>query len=122
MPLPPEKKKNNKKVEITYVDVPAGGVAFHHGLTWHGSGTNSSKVHRRSIVSHCVPHDARFHPNNTGGTAKIYKKYKKNNSDELDDIFFPLLWKEKLMVPQGGIEPPTPSLPMTCSTTEPLRH
>ena len=44
----------------------------------------------------CVPNDAEFHPTNTGGTAKIYKKYKKNDSNKLDDIFFPLLWKEKI--------------------------
>jgi len=42
-----------------------------------------------------VPNDAEFHPTNTGATAKIYKKYKKNDSNKLDDIFFPLLWKEK---------------------------
>ena len=86
-------KKNNKKIEITYVEVPAGGVAFHHGYTWHGSGMNYSEDHRRAIVAHCVPHDAKFHPNNKGGTAKIYKKYKNSDSDQLDDKFFPLLWK-----------------------------
>ena len=88
-------KENKKEIDIIYVEVPAGGVAFHHGYTWHGSGVNSSKHHRRAIVAHCVPYDARFHPTNTGGTAKIYKKYKKIDSDELDDDFFPLLWKAK---------------------------
>jgi len=88
-------KKNNKKIEINYVEVPAGGAAFHHGYTWHGSGINKSTDHRRTIVSHCIPHDAKFHPTNTGGTGKIYRKYKKNNSDELDENFFPLLWKDK---------------------------
>jgi len=87
-------KKNNKKIEIVHVEVPAGGVSFHHGNTWHGSGINKSKNHRRAIVAHCVPSDAKFHPTNTGGTAKIYKKYKKNNSDELDEKFFPLIWKK----------------------------
>ena len=67
---------------------------YHHGNTWHGSGINKSKNHRRAIVAHCVPSDAKFHPTNTGGTAKIYKKYKKNNSDELDEKFFPLIWKK----------------------------
>jgi len=85
-------KKNNKKIEITHVQVPAGGAAFHHGYTWHGSGINHSKHHRRAIVSHCVPHNAKFHPTNIGGTAKIYKKYKKKDSDELDNIHFPTLW------------------------------
>ena len=88
-------KKNNKKIEIVYVEVPAGGVSFHHGYTWHGSGINKSKENRRAIVSHCIPHNAKFHPFNTGGTAKVYRKYKKKHSDELDDKFFPLLWKRK---------------------------
>ena len=87
-------KKNNKDIEIVYVDVPAGGVSFHHGYTWHGSGTNITQDHRRAIVSHCIPSNAKFHPTNEGGTAKIYKKYKKKNSDILDEKFFPLLWKK----------------------------
>ena len=87
--------KNNKKIDVFHVEVPPGGAAFHHGYTWHGSGVNCSTKHRRAIVSHCVPHDAKFHPTNTGGTAKIYKKYKKNDTDKLDDSFFPLLWKNK---------------------------
>ena len=77
------------------MEVPAGGVAFHHGYTWHGSGINYSKNPRIVIVAHCIPSDAKFHPTNKGGTAKIYKKYKKNNSDLLDESFFPLLWKKK---------------------------
>ncbi len=48
-------EKNDKKIEISYVEVPAGGVAFHHGFTWHGSGINCSKKDRRAIVSHCIP-------------------------------------------------------------------
>ena len=88
-------KKNNKKIDISYVEVPAGGVSFHHGFTWHGSGVNNTRNHRRAIVSHCVPHDAKFHPTNEGGTAKIYKKFKKKDSDLLDETFFPLLWKSE---------------------------
>ena len=88
-------ERNNKKIDVTYVEVPAGGVSFHHGNTWHGSGINTSKDNRRAIVSHCVPSDARFHPTNEGGTAKIYKKYKKQNSDILDDNYFPLMWEKK---------------------------
>ena len=87
-------KKNNKNIEIVYVEVPAGGVAFHHGYTWHGSGINFSQDHRRAIVSHCIPHDAKFHPTNCGGTGSIYRKYKKEESNEMDELFFPLIWKE----------------------------
>ena len=87
-------EKNNKQIEVAYVEVPAGGVSFHHGFTWHGSGINTSNKNRRAIVSHCVPSNAKFHPTNEGGTAKTYKKYKKENSDLLDEEYFPLLWKK----------------------------
>ncbi len=88
-------KKNNKKIEIVYVNIPAGGAAFHHGCTWHGSGINFSKNNRRAVVAHCVPNNAKFHPTNTGGTGRIYRKYKRKNTDELDESFFPLLWQSK---------------------------
>ena len=88
-------KKNNKEIHIQYVEVPAGGVAFHHGQTWHGSGINTSKDDRRAIVAHCIPSSAKFHPTNVGGTARIYKKYKKLETDELDESFFPIIWTKE---------------------------
>ena len=88
-------KKQNKDIEIQYVDIPAGGVSFHHGLTWHGSGVNKTSNQRRAVVAHCVPSNSKFHPTNTGGTAKIYKKYKKLNSNELEESFFPILWTKE---------------------------
>ena len=87
--------KNNDKILQTYsVEVPAGGVSFHHGKTWHGSGVNNSTKDRRVIVAHCVPNNAKFHPFNCGGTGKIYRKYKLHENDELNDSFFPLLWEK----------------------------
>ena len=86
--------KNKKKINIYHVEIPAGGVAFHHGMTWHGSGINRSKLDRRALVAHCVPSNAIFHPTNCGGTGRIYKRYKKNDSNQLDDSFFPLLWSK----------------------------
>ena len=44
-------KKNNKTLDIVGVNVPAGGVSFHHGLTWHGSGLNNVKKSSQSIWS-----------------------------------------------------------------------
>ena len=88
-------KKEKKKIEIQYVNVPAGGVSFHHGLTWHGSGINTSLSHRRAVVAHCIPSNSKFHPSNVGGTARIYKRYKKLNSNELDESFFPILWTKE---------------------------
>jgi len=88
-------KKNNKIIDIEYVEIPAGGAAFHHGMTWHGSGINITKDDRRAVVSHCIPSNAKFHPTNIGGTARIYKKYKKYGSDELDENFFPIIWTKQ---------------------------
>ena len=42
--------------------VKPGGCAFHHSLTFHGSGPNESEVERRALVSHLVPVETRFHP------------------------------------------------------------
>ena len=44
------------------VVVKPGGCAFHHSLTFHGSGSNESTVERRALVSHLVPVETRFHP------------------------------------------------------------
>ena len=87
-------KMNDKHLQKYAVEVPAGGASFHHGMTWHGSGVNLSSSDRRAIVAHCVPSDAIFHPTNSGGTGKIYRKYKMKDTDKLDDSFFPLLWED----------------------------
>lgn len=42
------------------VILKAGGVAFHHGLLFHGSGKNHSQRDRVAIVSHQVACDARL--------------------------------------------------------------
>ena len=81
-------KKNNKEIHIQYVEVPAGGVSFHHGQTWHGSGINTSKDDRRAIVAHCIPSSAKFHPTNVGGTARIYKNIKKLIQMKWMKVFF----------------------------------
>ena len=88
-------KINNKELNITYVEVPPGGASFHHGYTWHGSGINKTNLNRRAIVSHCIPSDAKFHSTKIGGTGKIYKRYKKINTNEMDESFFPILWNKE---------------------------
>ena len=77
--------------EIVPVVVPAGGGAFHHGGTWHGSGVNRTRETRRSVVAHCVSSEARFHPTNVG---YIYSRYKRFGDDVMDESFFPILWTE----------------------------
>ena len=88
-------KDNNKELNITHVEVPPGGASFHHGYTWHGSGINKTSLNRRAIVSHCIPSNAKFHSTNIGGTGKIYKRYKKFNTNEMDESFFPIIWNKE---------------------------
>jgi ectoine hydroxylase-related dioxygenase (phytanoyl-CoA dioxygenase family) len=73
------------------VEVPAGGGAFHSGRTWHGSGINYSPVPRRSLVSHCTTSDARYNPDYVG---YIYSRYKRFGNDEMDESFFPIIWRQ----------------------------
>lgn len=75
--------------EIVPVEVPAGGCAFHHGWTWHGSDQNRSDRPRRSAVAHCMSSAAWFHPTNV---SYIYNRYKRVGDDRMDESFFPILW------------------------------
>ena len=73
------------------VVVEAGGAAFHHGWTFHGSGPNEATVERRALVTHMVPVEARFHPENAD---PIYSRYRRRGDLSLDESFFPVLWDE----------------------------
>jgi len=77
--------------EVVRVEVPAGGGVFHHGRTFHGSGTNRTDAPRRALVSHCMSSEARYHPTNVG---QIYGRYKRAGSTGMDEYFFPVLWTE----------------------------
>ncbi|MEQ8662954.1 MAG: phytanoyl-CoA dioxygenase family protein [Gammaproteobacteria bacterium] len=78
-------------IERVPVVVKAGGGAFHSGWTWHGSDVNRSAHPRRSVVAHCMSSATRFHPDYVG---YIYSRYKRFGSDEMDESFFPVLWRE----------------------------
>lgn len=69
--------------------VRAGGAAFHHHNTFHGSGPNTASVHRRAAISHLVPADAEFHPVNVD---PVYSRYRRVGDTMMDESFFPLVW------------------------------
>lgn len=77
--------------EIVPIEVAAGDAVIHHGRTWHGSRANRGRHPRRSLVAHCMSSAARFHPSNV---SPIYGRYRRRGSEEMDESFFPVLWRE----------------------------
>jgi ectoine hydroxylase-related dioxygenase (phytanoyl-CoA dioxygenase family) len=81
--------------DIAYVEVAAGGGSFHHGATWHGSGANHSPNPRRSLVLHAMRSDVEYVPQNFAqGIGPIYSRYKRLGDNQLDENYFPILWRE----------------------------
>ena len=76
--------------KIFAIEVPAGSCVIHHGRTWHGSRSNSRGVPRRSLVAHCMSSEARF----SDGVSPVYSRYRRQGTDEMDESFFPILWRE----------------------------
>ncbi len=62
---------------------------MHSGRTWHGSDSNRTGQPRRSLVSHCISSECRFHPTEV---SHIYSRYKRAQDDAMDESFFPILW------------------------------
>src|SRR5207248_1351293 len=65
------------------------GAAFHHHLTFHGSGPNTAQVHRRAVVSHFIRAETTFHPTHTDPN---YSRYRRVGALSLDESFFPIVW------------------------------
>jgi ectoine hydroxylase-related dioxygenase (phytanoyl-CoA dioxygenase family) len=78
-----------EELRLVPVEVKAGGAAFHHHLTFHGSGPNAGDVHRRSVISHFGRAETTFHPTNTDLN---YSRYRRVDDLSLDDSFFPVVW------------------------------
>lgn len=94
-PMQQAAKRQGLEPEITYVEVNAGGGSFHHGWTWHGSGANSSPNPRRSLVIHAMRSDVEYVPGHFDqGIGPIYSRYKRLGDNQLDENYFPILWRE----------------------------
>jgi ectoine hydroxylase-related dioxygenase (phytanoyl-CoA dioxygenase family) len=78
------------ELRLVPTEVQAGGAAFHHHLTFHGSGPNTGLVHRRSVISHFIRAEAMFHPTHTDPN---YSRYRRVGDLSLDDSFFPVVWR-----------------------------
>ena len=94
-PLYNAARQEGVEADIAYVEVPAGGGSFHHGWTWHGSGANHSSNPRRSLVLHAMRSDVEYVPENFAqGIGPIYSRYKRLGDNQLDENYFPILWRE----------------------------
>lgn len=82
---------NPDDLEIKKMVVKAGTCLFHHGKIWHGSGPNENATRiRRSIGIHTHNASTKF----TDRKAYIYGRYKKVDSYDMDESFFPILWRK----------------------------
>jgi ectoine hydroxylase-related dioxygenase (phytanoyl-CoA dioxygenase family) len=82
--LPP-----GEELELVPIEVRAGGAAFHHFNTFHGSGPNTAAVHRRAVISHLVRAQAEFHPVHVD---PVYSRYRRVDDRALDESYFPVTW------------------------------
>jgi phytanoyl-CoA hydroxylase len=87
-----------------FVEIPRGGVVFHHQNTFHGSGVNHTAAQmRRALVIHTLRGDTAFSP--TRAPSYIYGRYHLKGQQlsapqELNESFFPVCWSS------GGEEAP----------------
>jgi ectoine hydroxylase-related dioxygenase (phytanoyl-CoA dioxygenase family) len=82
-------RPDGQEIRLVSLVVPAGSAAFHHFNTFHGSGPNTGAVHRRSVVSHLVRSDTRFHPEHVD---PVYSRYRRAGDTAMDESFFPIVW------------------------------
>jgi ectoine hydroxylase-related dioxygenase (phytanoyl-CoA dioxygenase family) len=78
-----------EEVRLVPLAVRAGGAAFHHFNTFHGSGPNTAAVHRRAVISHLVRAEAQFHPEHVD---PVYSRYRRIDDMTMDESYFPVVW------------------------------
>lgn len=81
-----------KKESIKVMSLKVGSVVFHHGKIWHGSGFNKTSKDRVSLSIHFMDGKSKFHPKIK---SPYFNHYKKFNSLDMDESFFPITWSNK---------------------------
>jgi ectoine hydroxylase-related dioxygenase (phytanoyl-CoA dioxygenase family) len=95
LPMRKAAERAGVEPEIAYIEVPAGGGSFHHGWIWHGSGPNLGTCPRRSLVLHAMRNDVEYVPAHFDqGIGSIYSRYKRLGDNQLDENYFPILWRQ----------------------------
>ncbi|MDF2180948.1 phytanoyl-CoA dioxygenase family protein [Neptuniibacter sp. CAU 1671] len=86
---------NDLEIELVPVVVPPGGGAFHDGWLWHGSRINKTENSRKALAAHFFQHDIEFNPDLMKiGNGPIYGKYKRFGSNEVDESYFPITYRD----------------------------
>jgi len=89
--------ESGHRFETTYVPLKAGEVSFHHCLTIHGSGPNSTDRPRRSLVLHLMPSDARYvadSPDDGHMNAILMKQAGRKGGDLFEGDLWPVLYPQ----------------------------
>jgi len=87
--------------DIRTAPVLAGHAVLHHQDVWHGSGPNMSEVrHRRALAAHYLRGDVKFMDDSDalppfGKSSYIYGRYKRYQSVEVDESFFPIIYSRR---------------------------
>ena len=84
---------------IETAPVKEGHAIFHHQDAWHGSGPNTSTDrHRRALVGHYIRGNITFVQSRGsangpfGNASYIYGRYRRYNSVDIDESFFPIIY------------------------------
>lgn len=80
--------------DIVPVAVAKGSGSIHHGWIWHGSVANTGHSPRRSLVLHAMSSEVEYvRENFHQGTGPIYSRYARMGSSEMDENYFPIIWR-----------------------------
>lgn len=82
--------------DILAIELSPGDCVFLQGDLWRGSNCNLSDRTRRSIAISTLPSDAQFQPIGVG-TGYIFSRYRRLDSLEMDESFFPILWTQSTL-------------------------
>lgn len=82
---------SGEKIEMVPCEVPAGGVVFHHCLTWHGAPPNRSQRGRPAIAVHYMPGYTRYEP--SGGRHLVEDHIEVGPGEVLQGRFFPTVFE-----------------------------
>jgi ectoine hydroxylase-related dioxygenase (phytanoyl-CoA dioxygenase family) len=86
-------RPDSAPLDLVPVEVPRGGAAFHDAWVFHGSPANArADAQRRSIISHLIDASTRWNPDHPH---PVYSRYRRPGETELDEAFFPVLWRRE---------------------------